>query len=904
MAPSNNASSVSWAPNSFSAQRTLKIGNGAYTAFSLKSAEKNGLSGISSLPYSLKILLENLLRNEDGNIVTRQDIISVSKQVKPRRSRRKIPFFPDKVLLSEIKDFQTVIELINARDKQALKEHQKETCSRPISCRLLIEQTASFPALDKAARSSESKERQFASKFERYRIIKWASKNLENFQAIPPGYATGQHLNLETLAGIINTGKPFNSESALEMVHPETFISSSNSGDFLGALSLLGWTEGTAATKILAFGEPIYVDIPEVIGIKVSGKLGLKASVTDAALGILSALSKRKAEGKIVEFYGSAISQLSIEDRATISSFVQNSGALCGFFPIDDHTISYIRATRGSTTYAEILETYSKHQGLFRSKASPDPTFSSKFEFDLASVEPSILGPNCSKKIHTPAAASNIFEATENANTVKIGKRRERYSHKSREKSLGDGDIVIAAISASGNTANPSLMIGSGLLAKKAVKLGLRVNPNVQTLFLTGSSVTSLYLKKSGLLKYLSQLGFSDLGPLSLPLSGNASPLSPEISKMILKNDIEVVGVHSGQPTSVDFLDQTVKTNFSTSPMLVIAYSICGTINTNILADPIGTDRRGKAIYLDDIWPSKAEIQSTVSRAIKGKYFRTCYEGLFEGNDSWRKIELPKSSSNLLAKNSKLVSNILPSRDNKVDNSNSRSLDQARLIGFLGHNVSPESILPSGRISPESKTGEFLRSLRVGKNDLGSYQDWASNAQAIAQDVFSFTDLTNPKVFVGMEKPSKRKKTILEYASSNSKHPLILMAGKNFGAGPQNDYAAYILRLIGVQAVIAESFDEKCLQSLICEGLWPLELISKSGIRGLNLSGDEKISVPKFEKMSSTSLQFRAVISLVKGKKRYVTLKIANVTRRERLYLVSGGLIPFVNRNDEPQVKG
>ncbi len=904
MAPSNNASSVSWAPNSFSAQRTLKIGNGAYTAFSLKSAEKNGLSGISSLPYSLKILLENLLRNEDGNIVTRQDIISVSKQVKPRRSRRKIPFFPDKVLLSEIKDFQTVIELINARDKQALKEHQKETCSRPISCRLLIEQTASFPALDKAARSSESKERQFASKFERYRIIKWASKNLENFQAIPPGYATGQHLNLETLAGIINTGKPFNSESALEMVHPETFISSSNSGDFLGALSLLGWTEGTAATKILAFGEPIYVDIPEVIGIKVSGKLGLKASVTDAALGILSALSKRKAEGKIVEFYGSAISQLSIEDRATISSFVQNSGALCGFFPIDDHTINYIRATRGSTTYAEILETYSKHQGLFRSKASPDPTFSSKFEFDLASVEPSILGPNCSKKIHTPAAASNIFEATENANTVKIGKRRERYSHKSREKSLGDGDIVIAAISASGNTANPSLMIGSGLLAKKAVKLGLRVNPNVQTLFLTGSSVTSLYLKKSGLLKYLSQLGFSDLGPSSLPLSGNASPLSPEISKMILKNDIEVVGVHSGQHTSVDFLDQAVKTNFSTSPMLVIAYSICGTINTNILADPIGTDRRGKAVYLDDIWPSKAEIQSTVSRAIKGKYFRTCYEGLFEGNDSWRKIELPKSSSNLLAKNSKLVSNILPSRDNKVDNSNSRSLDQARLIGFLGHNVSPESILPSGRISPESKTGEFLRSLRVGKNDLGSYQDWASNAQAIAQDVFSFTDLTNPKVFVGMEKPSKRKKTILEYASSNSKHPLILMAGKNFGAGPQNDYAAYILRLIGVQAVIAESFDEKCLQSLICEGLWPLELISKSGIRGLNLSGDEKISVPKFEKMSSTSLQFRAVISLVKGKKRYVTLKIANVTRRERLYLVSGGLIPFVNRNDEPQVKG
>lgn len=904
MAPSNNASSVSWAPNSFSAQRTLKIGNGAYTAFSLKSAEKNGLSGISSLPYSLKILLENLLRNEDGNIVTRQDIISVSKQVKPRRSRRKIPFFPDKVLLSEIKDFQTVIELINARDKQALKEHQKETCSRPISCRLLIEQTASFPALDKAAGSSESKERQFASKFERYRIIKWASKNLENFQAIPPGYATGQHLNLETLAGIINTGKPFNSESALEMVHPETFISSSNSGDFLGALSLLGWTEGTAATKILAFGEPIYVDIPEVIGIKVSGKLGLKASVTDAALGILSALSKRKAEGKIVEFYGSAISQLSIEDRATISSFVQNSGALCGFFPIDDHTISYIRATRGSTTYAEILETYSKHQGLFRSKASPDPTFSSKFEFDLASVEPSILGPNCSKQIYTPAAASNIFEATEHTNTVKIGKRRERYSHNSREKSLGDGDIVIAAISASGNTANPSLMIGSGLLAKKAVKLGLRVNPNVQTLFLTGSSVTSLYLKKSGLLKYLSQLGFSDLGPSSLPLSGNASPLSPEISKMILKNDIEVVGVHSGQHTSVDFLDQTVKTNFSTSPMLVIAYSICGTINTNILADPIGTDRRGKAIYLDDIWPSKAEIQSTVSRAIKGRYFRTCYEDLFEGNDSWRKIELPKSSSNLLAKNSKLVSNLLPSRDNKVDNSNSRSLDQARLIGFLGHNVSPESILPSGRISPESKTGEFLRSLRVGKNDLGSYQDWASNAQAIAQDVFSFTDLTNPKVFVGMEKPSKRKKTILEYASSNSKHPLILMAGKNFGAGPQNDYAAYILRLIGVQAVIAESFDEKCLQSLICEGLWPLELISKSGIRGLNLSGDEKISVPKFEKMSSTSLQFRAVISLVKGKKRYVTLKIANVTRRERLYLVSGGLIPFVNRNDEPQVKG
>ena len=903
MARSNNSSSVSWPPNSFSAQRTLKIGGGAYTVFSLRSAEKNGLSGISSLPYSLKTLLENLLRNEDGNIVTRQDIVSVSKQIKPRRSQRKIPFFPDKVLLNEIKDFQTVIELINARDKQALEDHQRETCRRPISCRLLIEQTAPIPALDKAAKTREAREKQFASKFERYRIIKWASKNLENFQAIPPGFASGQHLNLETLAGTINTEKPLNSETALEMVHPETFISSSNSGDLLGALSLLGWTKGTAATKILAFGEPIYVDIPEVIGIKISGKLGLKATVTDVALGILNALSKRKAEGKIVEFYGSAISQLSIEDRATISSFVQNSGALCGFFPIDKHTINYTRATRGSTTFAEILETYSKHQGLFRSKASPDPVFSSKFEFDLTSVEPSILGPNCSKKIDTPAAVSNIFGGTENTNTAKIGKRREKYSHKSRGKSLGDGDIAIAAISASGNTANPSLMIGSGLLAKKAVKLGLRVSPNVQTLFLTGSSVTSLYLKKAGLSKYLSQLGFSDLGPSSLPLSGNAAPLSSEISKMISKNDIEAVGIHSGQHTSVGFLDQTVKTNFSTSPMLVIAYSICGTINTNILADPIGTDRRGKAIYLDDIWPSKAEIQSTVSRAIKGKYFRTCYEGLFEGNDSWRRIESPKNSSNLIAKNSKLVSNIQLSRDSNVGNSNSKSLDQARLIGFLGHNVSSESILPSGRISPESKTGEFLRSLRVGKNDLGSYQDWASNAQAIAQDVFSFTDLTNPKVFVGMEKPNKRKKTILDYASSNSKHPLILMAGKNFGSGPQNDYAAFILRLIGVQAVIAESFDENCLQSLICEGLWPMELISKSGIRGLNLSGDEKISIPKFEKMSSTSQQFRAVISVAKGKKRHIALKIANVTRRERLYLESGGLIPFVNRNDEPQVK-
>jgi len=899
MSETKKASSVSLDSDSFCSQRTLKIGSNAFTIFSLKLAEKGGLSGISSLPFSLKILLENLLRNEDGNIVARRDITSVSNQIKPNRSRRKIPFFPDKVLLNEAKDFQAVIDLINDQQRQEPRDPQEKLRRIPISCQLMIEQPSSISALDTAATSRKAKESQFANKIERYRIIKWAGKNLENFQVVPPSFGTGQHLNLEKLSSVVNTQKPSDFQNTMGIVHPATFISSSNSGDLLGGLSLLGWTEGTAATKAVAFGEPIYVDIPAVIGIKISGKLGLKSTITDVALGILGALSKRRAKGKIIEFYGSAISQLSIEDRATISSQIKNSGALCGYFPIDSDTINFVRATRGSSTYAEILETYAKHQGLFRLKTSPDPVFSSKFEFNLSSVEPSILGPECSNQIITTAAASKIARSTEHKGAPESQENGPRYSIRSRKDNLGDGDIAIASIVASGNTANPSLMIGSGLLAKKAVEQGLSVSPNIQTSFLTGSSVTSLYLRKSGLMKYLAQLGFSDSGPSSFTLSGNATPLSPEISKVIIKNGIAAVGVHSGQNNLDGFLDETIKTNFATSPMLVIAYALCGTMKTNILSDPIGTTRRGRAIFLEDIWPSKIEIQSAVGRAIKGKYFKTCYEKLLEGDDLWRTLEVPKSSKSLIAKNSNLVADSSLSKNGTISNPDSRSLEKARLIGLLGDNVSPETILPSGRIDTESQTGKFLLSNRVGKNNLGTYQDWTSNAEAIVQDVLCFADLTNPQILVGTKYSSKREKTVLDYASSNFRNPLILMAGKNFGAGAQNDCAARGLRLLGVKAIIAESFDEQWLHGLICEGLWPLELVSKAGIKGLKLLGDEKINIPDFEKVRSTSQRFRAVISVANGKKRYVKLKFASATGRERLYVANGGLVPHINRDNK-----
>ena len=905
MSETKKASSDSLDSDSFCSRRTLKIGSNSFTLFSLKSAEKGGLSGISSLPYSLKILLENLLRNEDGNIVTRRDIASVSDQIKSNRPRRKIPFFPNKVLLNETKDFQAVIDLINDHEKREAGDYQEKPCRIPISRQLVVEQPFSISKLDTAATSRKAKESNFSANIERYRIIKWAGQNLENFQVVPPGFGTGQHLNLEKLSSAINTQKPSDFQKTMGMVnpemfiHPETFISSSNSGDLLGGLSLLGWTEGTAAAKAVAFGEPIYVDIPAVIGIKISGKLGMKSTITDVALGILSALSKRRAKGKIIEFYGSAISQLSIEDRATISGQIKNSGALCGYFPIDSDTINFVRATRGSSTYAEILETYAKHQGFFRLKTSPDPVFSSKFEFNLSSVEPSVLGPKCSSQIITTAAASKISRRTEQKGDTESQEDGARYWIKGRKDNLADGDILIASIVASGNTANPGLMIGSGLLAKKAVELGLSVSPNVQTSFLTGSSVTSLYLRKSGLMKYLARLGFTDSGPSSLTLSGNATPLSSDIRKTIIKNGISAVGVHSGQNNLDDFLDETIKTNFATSPMLVIAYALCGTMKNNILCDPIGTTRRGNAIYLEDIWPSKIEIQSAVSRAIKGKYFRSCYENLLEGDDLWRKLEIPKSSTSLIAKNSKLVVETSLSNSGTILNPDSKSLKKARLIGLLGDNVSPETILPSGRIDPESQTGKFLLSKRVGRNNLGSYQDWASNAEAMVQDVLCFADLTNPKILVSAEHRGRRKKTVLNYASSNFRNPLILMAGKNFGAGPQNDCAARGLRLIGVKAIIAESFDEQCLQSLICEGLWPLKLVSKAGIKGLKLLGDEKINIPNFEKIRSTSQIFQAVICVANGKKRYVKLKFAPATGRERLYIANGGLVPHVHLDNK-----
>ena len=878
-------------------KQTLKVGGKAYSYYSLDAAAKT-IGDISRLPKSLKVLLENMLRFEDGRSVTTADIQAFGDWLNKGDNKQEIAYRPARVLMQDFTGVPAVVDLAAMRDamKNLGQDPKKINPLAPVD--LVIDHSVMVDHFGTEMAFEKNVEMEYERNAERYTFLKWGQGAFDNFRVVPPGTGICHQVNLENLAQTVWT----TTVDGETYAYPDTLVGTDSHTTMVNGLAVLGWGVGGIEAEAAMLGQPISMLIPEVIGFKMTGKMPEGATATDLVLTIVQMLREKGVVGKFVEFYGPGLDHLSLEDEATIANMAPEYGATCGFFPIDNETLKYLAATGRSQERIALVEAYAKEQGLWRDADAPDPVFTDTLALDLTSVKPSIAGP---KRPQDRILLDQGPQGFAKALDQEYGKAHEagkRVDVTGEDFDLGHGDVVVAAITSCTNTSNPSVLMAAGLVARNARALGLQVKPWVKTSLAPGSQVVTDYLVKAGLQDDLDALGFNLVGYGCTTCIGNTGPLAAPISKAINEHDLAVASVLSGNRNFEGRISQDVRANFLASPPLVVAYAIAGSMNINVANDPIATDKNGNDVYLKDIWPSNKEIAEVVRKNVTPEMFAERYANAFEGDKMWQSIDVSGSETYSWPQSTYIANppyfDGMEMKPEKV-----KPITGARVLALLGDSITTDHISPAGAIKADAPAGEYLASHQVAKKDFNSYGSRRGNHDVMMRGTFANIRIKNemcPGTEGGVTKyaPTGEQMWIYDAAMKYKADgvPLVVFAGNQYGTGSSRDWAAKGTILLGVRAVIAGSYERIHRSNLIGMGVLPLEFTKGDSWKKLGLTGTEEVTIDGVEDLQPQQ-QVSATIKMSDGTLKKISLLCRIDTADEMGYFKNGGILHYVIRN-------
>jgi aconitate hydratase len=893
--------------DSFRCCKILQVGSKTYAYFSLPTAERNGLKGISRLPFSMKVLLENLLRNEDGRTVTKDDIKAFAEWLKTKTSEHEFAFRPARVLMQDFTGVPAVVDLAAMRDAMKHLGGDPKKINPQVPVDLVIDHSVAVTFFGNNAAFKKNVDEEYRQNQERYKFLKWAQRSFDNFSVVPPGTGICHQVNLEYLSRVVwhrkEKVKADGKAATMEVAYPDTLVGTDSHTTMVNGLSVLGWGVGGIEAEAAMLGQPLSMVLPEVIGFKFSGKLKEGVTATDLVLTVTEMLRKRGVVGKFVEFFGPGLAHLTIADRATLGNMSPEYGATCGFSPIDDDTMRYLKDTGRPPELIALVAAYAKAQGMYRVKTTPDPMFTDVLKLDLNSVEPSLAGP---KRPQDRVALKEVKAGFANSMDKEFGKSAEakkRVKVTGKTYDLGHGDVVIAAITSCTNTSNPNVMIGAGLLARKAAAKGLTAKPWVKTSLAPGSQVVAEYLDKSGLQKDLDKLGFNLVGFGCTTCIGNSGPLPPENSKAINDNDLVAAAVLSGNRNFEGRVNADVRANYLASPPLVVSYAIAGSMNVDVAKEPLGVDQNGKKVFLKDIWPSNKEIGEFVAKNITRQMFSSKYADVFKGDASWRKISVKGGVTYDWDRKSTYVQNppyfVGMGRHPKP----LEDIVDARVLALLLDSITTDHISPAGSIKVDSPAGKYLVGHKVKPADFNQYGTRRGNHEVMMRGTFGNIRIKNqmvPGVEGGLtvHYPSKQRMPIYDAAMKYKadRVPLVVFAGKEYGSGSSRDWAAKGSVLLGIRAVVAQSFERIHRSNLVGMGVMPLVFEDGTSWQSLGLKGDEQVTIRGLHGELKPHQRLIAEIVSGNGTLKRVPLICRIDTLDELDYFKNGGILQYVLR--------
>ena len=875
--------------NSFHSITTLSSAGRQYQYHSLKAAAEAGLTGVENLPFTMRVLLENLLRKEDGDSVKRKDILAVANWQPQQTQAAEISYSPARVLMQDFTGVPAIVDLAAMRDAVAKNGGDPTKINPQIPVDLVIDHSVMVDQFGNNSALAVNVEKEMERNRERYAFLRWGQKAFDNFRVVPPGTGICHQVNLEYLAQVV-WSQEIDGET---WVYPDTLVGTDSHTTMINGLGVLGWGVGGIEAEAAMLGQPISMLIPEVVGFRLTGALSEGITATDLVLTVTQLLRAQGVVGKFVEFFGAGLSQLPLADRATIANMAPEYGATCGFFPVDQITLDYLTLSGRSEETVALVEAYCKEQGLWRSDDLPDPKYSAVLELDLATVKPSLAGP---KRPQDRVLLEAMRSATEEV-LPEINRDRGTPISGSTEQ-LNHGDVVIAAITSCTNTSNPAVMMAAGLVAKNAVEKGLQQQPWVKTSLAPGSKVVTDYLAKAGLQSYLDQLGFNIVGYGCTTCIGNSGPLSGAIAEAIDAGDVTVCSVLSGNRNFEGRIHPQTKANWLASPPLVVAFALAGTTRIDLTSEPLGKDKSGQPVYLKDIWPSNAEVAEMVA-LVNAQMFRKEYAEVFSGDESWRSLPVPDGLTYAWEADSTYIR--LPSFFDQLEITKTYpGFEQAQLLALLGDSITTDHISPAGAIKGDSPAGQYLQEHGVAEEDFNSYGSRRGNHEVMMRGTFANIRLRNkmvPGTEGGVTKYLPDGEEMSIFAASRrylaEKKPLVVVAGKEYGTGSSRDWAAKGTLLLGVKAVLTQSYERIHRSNLVGMGILPLQFLAGDSAESLNLDGSETLSLSAISDLQSKQ-HLTLTITRTDGSQQTLEVLCRVDTDQEVVFFQSGGILNHV----------
>ena len=885
--------------DTFNSRSRLRVGEREYEVCRLDALEKQGLP-TRHLPYSLRILLENLLRCEDGKTVHAEDIRALAKWDAKAAPDKEIAFMPARVLLQDFTGVPAVVDLAAMRDAMKHLGGDPKRINPLQPAELVIDHSVQVDEFGTPGAFQVNAEFEFQRNRERYAFLRWGQQAFKNFKVVPPDTGIVHQVNLEYLARVVFVSQ----ENGRAVAYPDTLVGTDSHTTMINGLGVLGWGVGGIEAEAAMLGQPISMLIPQVVGFKLTGQLREGSTATDLVLTVTEILRKRGVVGKFVEYYGPGLRTLPLADRATIANMAPEYGATCGIFPVDDETLRYLRFSGRSEEQIALVEAYCKEQGLFHTESTPEAIYSDKVELDLSTVEPSIAGPRRPQDRVALSAAGTSFQQAL-PTLQKPGAKAAQVA--AGNGHLRDGSVVIAAITSCTNTSNPSVLVAAGLLAKKAVEKGLATKPWVKTSLAPGSKVVTEYLTEAGLMPYLEQLKFNLVGYGCTTCIGNSGPLPSEISREIQDKDLVAVSVLSGNRNFEGRINPEVRANYLMSPPLVVAFALAGRIDIDLNKDPLGAGRDGKPVFLRDIWPSQREVVDTIQRSIQSSMFRKTYSEVFQGDERWRSLDVPSGETFAWDPNSTYVKHPPYFVDMPVKPPEMKDIKHARVLLKLGHSITTDHISPAGSIKPDSPAGQYLIAHGVDVKDFNSYGSRRGNHEVMVRGTFANVRLRNqlaPGTEGGWTRhlPDGEGMTVFDAAEKYKKEgaPLLVLAGKEYGSGSSRDWAAKGPALLGIRAVLAESYERIHRSNLVGMGIVPLQFKEGENAQSLGLSGEETYEISGLKRMLDTNFASGRELKVRARRADGNMLEFPAIVRidtpQEALYYQHGGILPYVLR--------
>ena len=889
--------------DSLHTRRTLAVGGTSYVYYSLSAAEDAGLKGVSRLPVSMKVLLENLLRNENGGDTTEADLRAVAAWVENKGStEHEISFRPARVLMQDFTGVPAVVDLAAMRDAMNVLGADPTKINPLIPVDLVIDHSVMVDFFGAATSYDSNVNKEYERNIERYNFLRWGSSAFNNFRVVPPGTGICHQVNLEYLAQTVWTA-PDTGHPEHDVAYPDTVVGTDSHTTMVNGLSVLGWGVGGIEAEAAMLGQAIPMLIPEVIGFRLTGALPEGATATDLVLTVTQMLRKKGVVGKFVEFFGGGLASLTIEDQATIANMAPEYGATCGFFPISQATVDYLRATNRDAQRVNLVEAYAKAQGLWFDPEAEEPVFTDVLELELGDVMPSLAGP---KRPQDRVLLNDAASCFETALADEFGKKEQtdrRVAVAGEKFDVGHGDVVIAAITSCTNTSNPSVLIAAGLLAKNAVAKGLKVKPWVKTSLAPGSQVVTDYLAKAGLTKHLDALGFNLVGYGCTTCIGNSGPLPDAISAAVNEGDLVACSVLSGNRNFEGRVNPDVRANYLASPPLVVAYALAGSMRIDLINQPIGQDKKGNDVFLKDIWPTSKDIADLQRKSVTSEMFAKRYGDVFKGDKHWQAIKVAGGQTYAWDIGSTYVKNPPYFEGMSMTPTPVKDIIEARILGVFGDSITTDHISPAGSIKKASPAGEYLLQHQVRFEDFNGYGSRRGNHEVMMRGTFANIRIRNkitPDIEGGVTKhfPSGETMPIYDAAMRYEQEgrPAVVFAGKEYGTGSSRDWAAKGAKLLGVRAVIAETFERIHRSNLVQMGVLPLQFLS-DGWQRLGLTGEEIVSIRGLQDLSPRKQLIVELYRPTDGRiARFpVRCRIDGPTELE--YFQNGGVLNYVLRN-------